>query len=268
MASVTIELGSGRRATLTRATGSTGARRSSGQRSAVSTLMLHWPKYQGLTTNALAHLRQLGLEAHRGAPLDVLRAAIEDGRVKVAIEQPVVRGGAAGGQPSTPPYPLAARLVSVSSVAALPVDKSLRSWAQPSDVTADELISYLESVVAGTGSALTGTAAETAEETTLADASQFAPGDSPLGDAQPFEYADGLPDDDGEKIAGMPFNGAPGSWASSMPGTMRQLRQYGPNGTPMTDIDFEAHHGNPDPHAHNWNGTTRDQGAPVSILPW
>ncbi|MCO1351030.1 hypothetical protein L0Z31_28045 [Burkholderia vietnamiensis] len=91
---------------------------------------------------------------------------------------------------------------------------------------------------------------------------------TPLGDAPSFEYADGLPDADAEQIAGMPFNGTPGSWASSMPGSMRQLRQYGPNGTPMTDIDFEAHHGNSNPHAHNWDGTTRDEGAPVSILPW
>jgi hypothetical protein len=53
-----------------------------------------------------------------------------------------------------------------------------------------------------------------------------------------------------------------------MPGTMPQLRQYGPGGTPMTDIDFEAHHGNSNQHAHNWDGYDRDEGAPVSILPW
>ncbi|HEV3430532.1 MAG TPA: hypothetical protein VG320_21855 [Paraburkholderia sp.] len=94
-------------------------------------------------------------------------------------------------------------------------------------------------------------------------------GDStPLGDAQPFDYQFDMPDGDAEQIAGMPFNGAPGTWASSMPGTMPQLRQYGSGGTPMTDIDFEAHHGNPNPHAHNWDGTSRDEGAPVSLLPW
>jgi hypothetical protein len=90
---------------------------------------------------------------------------------------------------------------------------------------------------------------------------------TPLGDAQPFEYTPDAECGDTEQIAGMPFNGAPGAWASSMPGTMPQLRQYGPNGTPMTDIDFEAHHGNANPHAHNWDGTSRDQGWPVSILP-
>lgn len=269
MASVTIELGSGKRATLTRATGTGGARPSPEQSNAVSLLMLHWPKYPGLTTNAQAHLRQLGLSAHGGAPLDVLRYAIEAGRVAVAIEQPVApRGAAAGGQPSRPPYPLAERRARVRSVASVPMDEPQQSWARPSDVTADDLINYLQSVLGGTGGALADTATETVQGTPLADASQFAPSDSPLGDAQPFEYASDLPDDDGEQIAGMPFNGTPGSWASSMPGTMRQLRQYGPNGTPMTDIDFEAHHGNPDPHAHNWDGTTRDEGAPVSILPW
>lgn len=88
-----------------------------------------------------------------------------------------------------------------------------------------------------------------------------------LADAQLFDYTPDAVGGDTEQIAGMPFHGAPGSWASSMPGTMPQLRQYGSNGTPMTDIDFEAHHGNANPHAHNWNGTSRDQGWPVSILP-
>ncbi|WP_322054696.1 hypothetical protein [Paraburkholderia bannensis] len=90
----------------------------------------------------------------------------------------------------------------------------------------------------------------------------------PLGDAQPFDYQPDMPDGDVEQIAGMPFRGTPGTWASSMPGTMPQLRQYGSGGTPMTDIDFEAHHGNPNPHAHNWDGTSRDEGASVSLLPW
>ncbi|TKC92557.1 hypothetical protein FAZ69_02485 [Trinickia terrae] len=91
---------------------------------------------------------------------------------------------------------------------------------------------------------------------------------TPLGNARPFEYSEALPDAGTEQVAGMSFHGTPGSWASSMPGTMPQLRQYGPNGTPLTDIDFEAHHGNPNPHAHNWDGYNRDEGAPVSILPW
>jgi RHS repeat-associated protein len=70
------------------------------------------------------------------------------------------------------------------------------------------------------------------------------------------------------QIAGMPFQGAAGAWASAMPGKMPQLRMYGPNGAPLVDIDMEAHHGNANPHAHNWEGTSRDNGWPVSILPW
>jgi hypothetical protein len=89
-----------------------------------------------------------------------------------------------------------------------------------------------------------------------------------LDDAPPFGYSPELASGDPEQIAGMPFHGTPGTWISSMPGTMPQMRQFGSNGTPLTDFDFEAHHGNPDPHAHNWSGYDRDEGAPVSILPW
>ena len=46
-----------------------------GQRSAVSELMLHWPKYAGLTANALAYMRQLGLDVLQGTPLDALKSA-------------------------------------------------------------------------------------------------------------------------------------------------------------------------------------------------
>ncbi|CAI8939813.1 hypothetical protein [Burkholderia ambifaria] len=176
MASVTIEMGSGKRATLTRADGAAGASLSAGQRSAVSELMLHWPKYEGLTTNAQTYLRQLGLNALPGASLDAIRSAIEDGRVTVEIDRKVVGGGGgAGGQPSTPPFPLASRLASASPVAALPLDKPLPSWATPNDVSAGELMSYLGSVVgAGGATDIAGSAS------TL------------LGDAQPFELpADG-----------------------------------------------------------------------------
>lgn len=89
-----------------------------------------------------------------------------------------------------------------------------------------------------------------------------------MRDAQPFEYRPDMPDDAIDELAGMPFNGEPGTWISSVPGTMPQIPQYGPNGTPLTDFDFEAHHGNPNPHAHHWDGYNRDEGAPVSLLPW
>ncbi|WP_233620165.1 hypothetical protein [Burkholderia multivorans] len=104
----------------------------------------------------------------------------------------VVGGGAAGGQPSARPFPLANRLASASPVAALPLDKPLPSWATPSDVSADELISYLESVVAGAGSGLASEAPQ------LADS--FGAG-TPLGDAEAFDYAANPLSDDVEQLA-------------------------------------------------------------------
>jgi len=177
MTSLTIDLGSGKRATLTRATGSIGANQSAAQHSAVSELMLHWPKYTGLTTNALTYMRQLGLDVLQGTPLDALRSAIEIGRVAVKIDRKVAGGGAGGGQPSTPPFPRASRLASVSGVASLPADKPLPSWATPSNVSGDSLMGYLESVVGGSGSG---------------GAANFASGASTLlGEAQPFDYISG-----------------------------------------------------------------------------
>ncbi|WP_175694399.1 hypothetical protein [Burkholderia ambifaria] len=179
MTSIAIELGSGKRAMLTRAGG---APLSTKQRAAVSELMLHWPRYAGLTTNAMTYLRQLGLDAFRGVPLDVLRSAIEDGRVMVEIERPAVAGGACGDLPSTPPFPLANRFARVAPQASLPVDKPVPSWARPSDVSADELISYLESVLGNAGSGGAGTATGLVG-TPFGDAAPFSLDDSPLGDA-------------------------------------------------------------------------------------
>ncbi|HDR9868540.1 TPA: hypothetical protein QDE31_37380 [Burkholderia cenocepacia] len=168
MSAVTIELGFGKRATLTRASSLAGASLSAAQRSDVSELLLHWPKYEGLTSNASTYLRQLGLSALPGAALDAMRSAIEDGRVTVTIERKASGGGgSAGGQPSARPFPLASRMASVPGVAALPAEKALPSWATPSDVSAGELMSYLQSVVAATP---------------LSDAVPFSMDDSPLGD--------------------------------------------------------------------------------------
>ncbi|MCA8250226.1 hypothetical protein LGN12_23985 [Burkholderia multivorans] len=193
MATVTIDLGFGKLATLTRATDADRAQLSTEQRSAVSEFMLHWPKYEGLATNARSYLRQLGLDALRGVPLDALRSAIEAGRVAVEIDRKVVVGGSgAGGQPSARPFPLANRLASASPVAALPLDKPLPSWATPSDVSADELISYLESVVAGTGSGLASEAPQLADSLDAGTS---------LGDAEAFDYAANPLSDDVEQLA-------------------------------------------------------------------
>ncbi|EDT39952.1 hypothetical protein [Burkholderia ambifaria] len=178
MTSIAIELGSGKRAMLTRAGRAT---LSAKQRAAVSELMLHWPRYAGLTTNAMTYLRQLGLDAFRGAPLDVLRFAIEDGRVMVEIERPAVAGGACGDLPSTPPFPRANRFARVAPQASLPVDKPIPNWARPSDVSADELISYLESVLWNAGSGGAGTALGLVD-TPLSGAAPFLLRGSPLRD--------------------------------------------------------------------------------------
>ena len=92
---VTIDLGSGKRATLSSDSGSI---RTAEQRANVSELMLHWPRYPGLTSGAIGYLRELGLAGSlSGDPVAALRAAIEDGRVSVSIDTPVVGGGAGGG---------------------------------------------------------------------------------------------------------------------------------------------------------------------------
>lgn len=179
MASVTIDMGSGKRATLS----SVGASPTADQRANVSELMLHWPKYSGLMAGAVGYLRELGLAgALSSDPVAALRSAIEDGRVSVSIDRAVAGGGSAGGAPSTPPFPKASRFASAPGMAALPPDKPLPSWATPSDVSAGELISYLESVVGGAGSGLTGASAGLVDSTPLGDAAPFSLDDSPLSD--------------------------------------------------------------------------------------
>ncbi|WP_213296723.1 hypothetical protein [Paraburkholderia sacchari] len=132
------------------------------------------------------------------------------------------------------------------------------------------LLGFVESaagVMPGGGGDSDNGAPDLAES--MVDSSGDASGTSTLlCDAQAFDYRPDISDGAVEQIAGMPFNGEPGTWISSMPGTMPQMRQYGANGTPLTNFDLEAHHGNLNPHAHNWDGYSRGEGAPVSLLPW
>lgn len=186
MASVTIDLGAGKRATLS---GEGGSRQSTEQHSAVAELMLHWPRYAGLTTGAASYLRELGLGVFRGDPVDALKSAIESGRVVVSIDRAAVRGGTAGGQPSTPPFPKANRFASASGVATMPGDKPLPSWATPSDVTASELMGYLESIAASVGNSVTAATGPAPTESTL------------LGDATSFEYVPDAVSGNVEEIA-------------------------------------------------------------------
>ncbi|WP_322107080.1 hypothetical protein [Paraburkholderia sp. J41] len=95
------------------------------------------------------------------------------------------------------------------------------------------------------------------------------PDDStPLGDAQPFDYQPDMPDGDGESLAGMPIvGGPPNTWVENPSGS-GQLRFYDANGNAASDLDFDHDHGFGIPHAHNWDGRTRDLGNPVSLLPY
>lgn len=271
MASVKIDLGFGEQAVLSERVVS-GMPTAKHQRDAEEFLR-RWPRTRSVHQEH-DYLRQLRLHAGYNPPgvnssdtSALLRSAVKSGKIVVVIERATTRFGGAVGSPQptrgsgaigSSRQSFAEMAAGGGGVSAMLSDAAFApksySWMQSyDDVSADDLINYIQSVIGNT------------------------PADAPapdsdlpasLSDAQPFEYSEDSPVGDTDQLAGMPFNGAPNSWASSMPGTMPQLRQYGPGGTPLTDIDFESHHGNPNPHAHNWEGTSRDEGAPVSILPW
>jgi hypothetical protein len=87
-----------------------------------------------------------------------------------------------------------------------------------------------------------------------------------LTDADAFEFDSSLPDADSFDLAGIPFDGDPG-WVESGPRQKKQWRMYGPDRSPVVDIDFDDHHGQPNPHAHNWENGRRDHGWAVSVFP-
>lgn len=109
----------------------------------------------------------------------------------------VVALAGGGGGPSTPPFPKSSRFASVPGVAALPVDKPLPSWAVPSDVSAGELMNYLQSVVAGTGGTPAGGTPQLANS--------FGSG-SQLSDANVFDYADSPLSGDIQELAASTTN--------------------------------------------------------------
>lgn len=99
-------------------------------------------------------------------------------------------------------------------------------------------------------------------------------GSSLLGDAQPFEYGDGLSSDDSSlmQLAGRltPNTGLSGAWYTN-PGS-GQMRLFGGNGNPVVDFDFDHNHGQGIPHAHNWDDVggdypVRGPGVRFSLLP-
>lgn len=94
-----------------------------------------------------------------------------------------------------------------------------------------------------------------------------AAGFTPFASAQPLAYGDENATASAMELAGIPFDGEANSWVENAPGKKKQWRMYGPGGAPVVDIDFDNHHGQPNPHAHNWDDNGRDHGWPVSILP-
>jgi hypothetical protein len=74
-----------------------------------------------------------------------------------------------------------------------------------------------------------------------------------------------------------PFTGKPGETTTltNPDGTPKQVRRYGPDGYPQTDVDYgHDHTGAGDPHAHDWGRpadgsppTAKDRGVPRPLLP-
>jgi RHS repeat-associated protein len=62
-----------------------------------------------------------------------------------------------------------------------------------------------------------------------------------------------------------PFTGPPGSTSQTNKpdGTPKQLRRYGPDGYPETDVDYDSHGGQSNPHVHDW-GRPADGSAPTA----
>jgi hypothetical protein len=88
-----------------------------------------------------------------------------------------------------------------------------------------------------------------------------------LGDAQPFEYNEDMPDGDSFDIAKTPNLGEPGTWYTN-PGS-GQMRLFGDDGKPALDLDFDHVHNGLQPHAHNWTNGVRDGGDDVvPFSPW
>lgn len=70
----------------------------------------------------------------------------------------------------------------------------------------------------------------------------------------------------------LPVVGDPGSTVTlpKPDGSPKQVRRYGPDGKPETDVDHSPHHGSPNPHAHDWGRDANGKptrGAPRPVTP-
>ncbi|RKP51211.1 hypothetical protein [Trinickia fusca] len=202
MASVKIDLGFGDQAVLSERTVSR-VLPLMYQRD-VEEFLRRWPRTRS-NHEARGYLQQLGLYVAYKPPsvnpadtIALLRSAVQSGRVMVVIERARTRSG---GGVSAPPAssrraPIApsrqsfAEMAAGASTLSVPLDDAVfasksYSWMQSyDDVSADDLIKYIESVI---GNAADGAvdAAETAVD---------AP--TPLGNAEPFDLSvESTPDD-------------------------------------------------------------------------
>jgi hypothetical protein len=199
MASVKIDLGFGEQAILSERT-VTGIPTAKHQLDAEEFLR-RWPRTRSIQ-QARDYLRQLGLHMTYKPPgvnssdtIALLRSAVKSGTVMVAIERVTTRFGAGGGAPQSTAVsrPIMSFRQSIAEMAAGGSSTSATvgdavsppaaySWLQCyDDVSADDLIKYIESVIGRT------TDAAAAPATDLS---------TPLGDAEPFDLgADPAPDD-------------------------------------------------------------------------
>lgn len=273
MASVKIDLGFGEQAILSERTvsGIVTAK----QRRDAEEFLRRWPRTRSIHQER-DYLRQLRLHTGYNAPgvnssdaSALLRSAVTSGSITVAIERAArMGGGLSGPQTAGRGGAVASSRQSFAEMAAggsgssallndaVSAPKSY-SWLQRyDDVSADDLINYIQSVI---GSTPDDAAAFDAEPST------------PLADAQPFGYSEESPTGGAFDIAKTPNTGEPGTWYTN-PGS-GQMRLYGGDGNPAVDFDFDHDHGQGIPHAHNWainpltGKSQRGPGVPMSILP-
>ncbi|MBF4014826.1 hypothetical protein ISI02_24585 [Burkholderia pseudomallei] len=204
MASVKIDLGFGEQAVLSERAAS-GIVTVKHQREAEEFLR-RWPRMRSIQQER-TYLRQLGLHAGYNPPganpsdaSALLRSAVNSGRVMVVIERETKRLGGGGGAaqstrrsgaiaPSRQSFAEMAAGGSGSSAMLSDAASAPKtySWMQSyDDVSADDLIKYLESVIDSTPGVAVAPAADSS---------------TPLGDAQPFDYAEDLAGGDVEELA-------------------------------------------------------------------
>lgn len=199
MATVKIDLGFGEQAILSERT-SSGISTAKHQRDAEEFLR-RWPRTRSIEQES-RYLRQLGLHLGHTRPglnssdtSAQLRAAVKSGKVMVTIERAAPRagGGIGASGPTRRPYPLEMR---EKTAWAAPARKSYSYDSLPryDDVSADDLIAYLEDFVSRSSGAVAAPEADLA---------------TPLGDAEPLQYSEDSPSGDTIQLAG--GEGMPGN---------------------------------------------------------